>query len=775
MSNRSSTKRSSVTTLPIPWGVVLLTSLLLARFLIPTEGPEQGGTLWLAALVFALAAGLFGWWFKTGQQPLMALQKLDIAVAALVGGHLLSGLMVFLGEGQRRAAMNLTWEWIAIGAFWGLGRLLYSTSRSRALLWHTFLAVLGGLSLLGIWQHVVWYPQQAAAYQQLFDYQTQLEQGTRLSDPDHAEYLRLLREQGPDVATLDAAGRKALLARVRDSVEPIGRFALTNSFAMPLMIACLLLLDGLWCLWRKSPHAASLKTFLIQNWCWGLLLLLVAYCLILTKSRTAWLGTLVGCGMLGGSRWLRDSQRRLSGWWLAIIAGVLLLGGLVGVLSGGLDREVLSEAPKSLRYRLEYWTASLQMLLDRPWWGAGPGNFRQHYLHYKLPGSSEEILDAHQLLLEVWSNGGLLALGGLLLLLSLVLVDGLRRILLKSSQQQEPAPENPRSTSSITDNFPFWLTLIVTAGVVQGGLFLLFGELEQQVFAVLGMALLWNVGILRQRPLPLTSLSFLAAFVASCVHLSGASGIEMPALTLLFLLLAQFSSTSCSRAEMPVELATTSTKATTLSTRTTAIAGLLSLGLLLGSLLTGVVPVRMAGSDLETGQTVWLTEGHSQLALRLFDAAAEADPLAPEPHQQRALVLLQLWQRSGGRDRELFDAAIASLQAAIERDPYNAGRYRLLGNAWDQRVRLRVDQDSSMAARAAVNAYARMVERYPHFAAGQAEYALALQQAGDNPQAAATRALELDDLNHRYHHTDKQLPPQVRKQLEQLLSTEQGE
>ena len=44
------------------------------------------------------------------------------------------------------------------------------------------------------------------------------------------------------------------------------------------------------------------------------------------------------------------------------------------------------------------------------WWGVGPGNFAGPYLKYKLPQSSEEILDPHNLFLEVWATGGFWAL-----------------------------------------------------------------------------------------------------------------------------------------------------------------------------------------------------------------------------------------------------------------------------------------------------------------------------------------------------------------------------
>ena len=85
-----------------------------------------------------------------------------------------------------------------------------------------------------------------------------------------------------------------------------------------------------------------------------------------------------------------------------------------------LDREVLTQSTMSLRYRWEYWqgawgvitggATSVWQALSSPffWWGVGPGNFGGPYLKYKLPQSSEEILDPHNLFLEVWATAGVL-------------------------------------------------------------------------------------------------------------------------------------------------------------------------------------------------------------------------------------------------------------------------------------------------------------------------------------------------------------------------------
>ena len=90
----------------------------------------------------------------------------------------------------------------------------------------------------------------------------------------------------------------------------------------------------------------------------------------------------------------------------------------VGLATGRLDRAVLTQSSLSMRYRWEYWQGAwgvitegaptLGQALSAPtfWSGAGPGNFGVHYLRYKLPQSSEEIQDPHNLFLEVWATAG---------------------------------------------------------------------------------------------------------------------------------------------------------------------------------------------------------------------------------------------------------------------------------------------------------------------------------------------------------------------------------
>ena len=141
---------------------------------------------------------------------------------------------------------------------------------------------------------------------------------------------------------------------------------------------------------------------------WVLLFGLVATCLILTKSRSAYLAVLIGIGSLAVVRGVPRAWLR--GRWLVPGALILVVGGLLATWLGGLDRQVLTEAPKSFLYRVEYWQGSLAMMAQHPWFGCGPGNFKEYYTLYKLPAASETVADPHNFLMEVGATAGLPAL-----------------------------------------------------------------------------------------------------------------------------------------------------------------------------------------------------------------------------------------------------------------------------------------------------------------------------------------------------------------------------
>jgi hypothetical protein len=753
---------------------LLLVALFLTRYLLPTEAGDQGVTLWIAAGWWFVAAGRCWWLWRMGETIRWRLTLLDAGVLALIGGHLLSGTAVLLGTGEKRAALNLMWEWSSLGVCYAFIRSWFGRRVESALsggvsapdsfamenrerkgppLAEALLVTVLALSGLGLWQYFVWYPQQSARVNELLSLQERIERHETLRGEDRRRYEELVGEVGTELLTLSEPGRELFLARVRASLEPIGRFALGNTFAGLLAVGLLLLLDQAV---RRSRTAGWSERILL----WGGTGL-VGMNLLLTKSRTAWVGFFFGLLVLAilrsRGRLISPGRLRIAG---AALLAVVLLGGIT-VMLGGLDREVLSEAPKSLAYRLEYWEATGTMLLERPWLGVGPGNFRQHYLGFKLPGSSEEILDPHNLFLDVWANGGLLALTGLLLMLGVVARALLHAILHLCREKADV------ETESTPLNAPNGVPAVSTGGLLVCGLLAyglvfvaewMFSGQFDQILLSLGVG--WCVlAVLLSRfgaGWPILPIAAVSGGVTLLAHLCGAGGIGMPAITqLLFILLLPLPSS-------PLPLFPSSPVQ-----RFLAPAGMtLSLLAGLGCLWSGVVPVVSASMLTNTGRHLMVVRGQFRQAEEAFREAARVDSLSPEPWQQLALLHWSRWEVTGGRDERLFASALEAQREAIARDPQAANRFRTLAE-WSMK---RFEHSGERQhAREGIEAYREAVRRYPHRAELRAGLALALDAIGEPAVEEAEFALWLDDLNATRGHRDKLLNEATRNALLRLV------
>lgn len=732
---------------PISGWDLATAGLFLCRWLVPAEGVDQGQTLWIAAAWLALAAVRF-WRLCRFPEPVSFHWGWgDLGVAALVAGHCLSGLLVGWWGGDLRAALNCGWEWISIAALWLLLRERMQDVEFRRYFCFCLLVTLTTLSGWGLWQHFVWYPQQSRDLTRLLQLQEDLSTGHVLDAASKSELTRLRGQFGTEVLSLEEGARAMLLARTRDSREPIGRFALANSFAALLILGWFLAADQ----WRYCLSVTRTRTAVMA----GLAVFSVmTFCLFLTKSRTALIGVMGGL-CLGGIRLLL--RAKLARGRVLIRGGLLAAGGMmvVAVLmwTGGLDRQVFSEAPKSLAYRLEYWQATWQMIQDHPVFGVGPGNFRQHYFAFKLPGASEEILDPHNLILDVWANGGLLALAGLLVLIARIAVCFWQRMSFEEEGSRSRIPSISAST--------WLLTGVAAFGVIGAEEWLLEGFFDWHL-AWLGSG--WMIiGAALSRCLPEVAINPAVAglaAVALLIHLLGAGGIGMPAILqlLLFLLLVLTSGTVTSDQKAPFVVS---------PWRLQALCGIFSV-LLIGCLWSGLVPVVTVGRLLEQGRYEAFVEHRFQAAENHFQQATRADRLAAAPHDELAALAFERWKREEGDNDELFQAAITEKQAALQRNPRAAKEYLTLSTWWSQRYQRHADPEF---AQQAVNAARTGVRLYPNFVRLQTQLAVALSAAGDTDTArqAARTALRLDDLNRERGHTDKVLPVRQRDELRSLL------
>ncbi|MFM8581893.1 MAG: O-antigen ligase family protein, partial [Planctomycetaceae bacterium] len=406
-------------------GGTLLAMACVGRLLTATEAASIGGTLGFALLSsLSLAVLTAGRAWSVSPPPRW--QVVDGLIALLCGSPLLAWLAAS-PTADLRAGATMIAEWVGLWATWCCLRTLQWETAWVGRLQRLIVCVVFALALLGIWQNLEGYRQAREDYRKLKAELGAAQQ--RLADPsDPAARLRarddvrrleaIYLELG---IPLDPAGQLLWESRLEHSQEPVGLFALANTFAA-------VLLSGLaWWLW--PPARASFPTSVGKPSApahatppkrvgWGRVLAVVpiAFCLLLTKCRSAWLASLAMGPLAAWVTW-RESRgtpptsgtsplpRRL---WLA--GAVLGLGLVVTAVAGGqLDRLVVLESFKSLRYRIEYWQGTWQMLSapEHPtrWLtGVGPGQFRSNYLPFKLPQSSEEIADPHNALFDHWAS-----------------------------------------------------------------------------------------------------------------------------------------------------------------------------------------------------------------------------------------------------------------------------------------------------------------------------------------------------------------------------------
>ncbi len=731
----------------------LVVAAFFARFYLPTEATAQGDTLWIVGLwlLIGLAAALVAW--RSGGP--VRLDWLDGSVLLLIGGQVVSAIVVVATTGEKRAAVNVAWEWFGVGIVWFVLRSRMASVPFREAMVRASIVTGVVLAGLGLWQHYITQPQLAAEYGPLFD---------RLRTAGGSEAEAIQRKLAAAGMPTDGPGLMLFEKRLRDSREPMGLFGLANTFGGCLAVWLVMALGELFAEWRRGRARWRLAVPLVSAG-------LIAWCLLLTKSRTAALGTGCGVAILFVESWSPTLRPRRV--LLFFGAGVGLLIAIVGVLFqfGGLDREVLSEAPKSLVYRLQYWQATSRLVADHVWLGVGPGNFRQHYLKYKLPEASEEIADPHNLFFDVAATGGAISLAGLVMLMGLSLFARCRGARLTVSDAGVAAASressalasrsSPADAARSADWFAGLGPLLTFAGLLG-----LSGEWDDRplVLAVVWFVVAWTWRSLMKRDSDVgwdpTRAGF-TAFVVLAVHLLGAGGIAMPAVSQLLLALIALSLAPSDDSDVTPRPPT--------SRKFAVIVILLTLATTAFAWSAFLPVTNCVGWQARGDQLVILRDGRSRAEVA-YRAACLADDWSPEPWRRRAELAYEQAQSDRFRSNESFETAVKLLLAAIDRDPHNFQGPRTLGNWWMARWHVSQAGDD---ARQAANWLRRASDSYPTNAAILAEFAFALDGGGQRVEAVETakRAMVQDQLNRRLGHVDRYLSEELMARL-RLLAEE---
>lgn len=712
------------------WLLAALAALVVARPLLPSEGVAwMGDDLPFDMLALCLAAGCLALTAARGS----LVRPLSLADGALAGLVLICITSAIVGGNYAspRPAINMLWQWVGAGLVFFLTRQLVRTERETRALVSAMLAVAVVASAYGYYQVFVSLPADRAAY---------------AANPD--DVLRAAGQWSPP----GSPERLQFEDRLASS-EPLATFALTNSlagFLAPWLVIGLGIALTRFEAGRDATHTPAIAGW--ERWIRvagaGLCLVFVAGCLVLTKSRSAYLAVALGLVLL--PLFVESIRRRvLRPRFLLIAGGVVVALVIAAVAVRGLDREVLSEAGKSLGYRVQYWGSTLTMIMRYPWLGVGPGNFQDYYTQFKLPEASEEIRDPHNFLLEIWATAGTFAM---IALADLIGVVAWRTRQLPASAQAVNALADSSSSAPfvlIGGGLGFLLAFVLapSAGLNIPEL-LLFAALAI-AGAVAWLAWPWiDAGTLPAR------LPALGALVLA-VNLLAAGGIAYPGVAGTFWVLLALALNAADDAE-----ADRAPRALTGGWRIApAVLGVAAVAALVACYVVAYGPVTLVQAALVRAETERTADARVNA---LLDAAA-ADPLSAEPWAEIGAIELERLKTDpkSAASRERFMMAATRM---VELRPRSSATCRLAASWYTQLFA--VEQDPSLA-KVAVKLFQRAVELYPTLPALRAEYALSLEQVGQ-PREAREQIHVALELDAKTPHPDKKLSPELRARLAAL-------
>jgi hypothetical protein len=634
------------------------------------------------------------------------------------------GALYHLRESSPRLAVNVCWEWVTLAlAYFLIRQCIASAADARAIL-GAMVALGVALAALGYFQYTV------DRWETINRYQT--------IKYDPVQMLQVTGHWSPP----DSLERKRFEDRLRSS-EPFARFALANSLAgylAPWLVVAVGI--GL----SRRPD----KGFPLGAWLTLALAIFMAGCLILTKSRSGAIAVVLGLGLL----WAFSPRGKWPRWlWPAVVGTLAVAMLFVAWFAGALDREVFTQAGRSLAFRAQYWQATTQLVSDHPLAGVGLGQFGLNYTQYKLPEASEEIADPHNFLLET------AALAGIPALLALIGVLGYSALLLyRRSSRATLIDVSPEEALHGAYRY--------AAGGAIAGLFVgLIVSLAASVplplrsFCILLVTLLAGLVVVLPwiRSGRLTPSVVLVGICALLVNLLAAGSLVYPAIagTLWLLVAVGASLTEGKRSQK------------TYIPHVAYVVG--ALGMLVGLMcyLTAYYPVLTSQQSLSDSMAaqqrgdIAAAEAHlvaavaadphsAQLAMRLAEMRYRLlpeKPTAPEIEKVEAAAELS-------RTRSPLDAALLGDQGRLYLGLFErTGQPELLGRA--------------------EGLFRNALECYPTSIMLHASLALtlAVRNLPDEATSEARLALRLEGTALQAGHEDKRIPAELRQQLLRIIES----
>jgi len=721
--HRPASHEAASTDVPLPGWAHWATAVAVALGLVTAgEAVPQGGTILLAMywLILLLAVSVR---YHLARRT-MRWDYWDGCVLAFMGWIIVDAYRAGL-QSNARWAWNACWTWVAMLASYLILRRLATSDAVRRAMVAGAIALATANAAHGLYQYFVSMPAERARY----------------ARANVQERRQILREAGLNVEP-DSPAAKLFEDRLQ-SKEPYAAFGLANSLAGLLAPWCVVALGLAIVSGASCPLAARAASVLAAGVC--------LICLVFTKSRSAWIATAVALALLcvAPTGWPEKSGWRRLVLVLAMTALISLA--VAGALwSGAIDRQVLTEAALSLRYRIQYWQAALAMLADHPWWGCGPGNFQIFYVQYKAAEASETVADPHQFLLEVAAT---LGIPGLLLFVSVTAAAVWQGCKAALRSVESLASRASAVATSYAESHSRNQLRMARRWYVGGLLAILLApaygwivDLPSERDPWLSLPVLWLIG------LPVASLVlagldrwvvdgkdiprlWLLAWLALAINLSAAGGISYPNVAQSWWVLAALAS--------PVRTLVGPASRDSAVPRTWRLAPFVTAylaGITVLAAMTGYLPVVEGTRLLQQAATA----ASVQEALANLQRSAAADPWNSEPWRWLTQLYFEQW--AAVPNVQTKQAWYECLEQARRRNPLSYPLAEWEGQLALRAYALRREQSDLERAMAA---FQRATRLYPNSAFAHAQLAWTMYLAGQPARAAqhAARALELDRRN----------------------------
>lgn len=229
------------------------------------------------------------------------------------------------------------------------------------------------------------------------------------------EALRYAQEQPESVSPEVRANLAAVQGKLAQG-RVFGTFFYPNTLAGYLILIVAPVCCWLWRLLRERMEGGERAVRVVSAVLTAAFAAVVLWCLLLTQSKGGF--AMLALALAGGLAFCARVSWR---WRVVVLVGLLAVGAICFGVKG------VRRGMETLEARGHYWRAGVEMIVEQPWLGGGPGTFGKRYVERKRSGAESTLL-AHNNFLQQWTDSGVVGFASFAALWIGALWIGARRL-----------------------------------------------------------------------------------------------------------------------------------------------------------------------------------------------------------------------------------------------------------------------------------------------------------------------------------------------------------